>query len=65
MLNVWLVFKEERITMSERTDLLNLWRENTGGKPPVLSVRGTEPRIFEMTGYQPPKVDRIVTYRRG
>jgi hypothetical protein len=50
--------------MSERINLLNLWKENTDGKTPVLSMGGTEPRIFEMTGYQPPKVDRIVTYRR-
>lgn len=50
--------------MTERMNLLNLWKRNTGGKAPVLQVRA-EPSPVQIVGYQPAKVERIFTYRKG
>ena len=47
-----------------RLNLLNIWKENTGGKVPVLQIK-PEPSLVQMTGYQPPRTNRIVTYQRG
>ena len=48
----------------QRTDLLNIWKQNTGGKVPVLRVKA-EPSLVQMLGYQPAKVKRIFTYGKG
>jgi hypothetical protein len=49
--------------MTERMNLLNLWKRNTGGKAPVLQVRAG-PSPLHMVGYQPAKVERIFTVER-